>query len=196
MKEGAYFIPFVCSVSLHAVGLVAVVAHSPVLPVAPGVSSVAMKLVSSPSAASASPEMVDSAVVRGQLAAPPLRRMQLRERDRSKVERAAPQKKQAVQIASEAVGAHTPIEVKGLTAPEYPARSRKLGHEGRCVYRVAVSADGRVQEIILLSSSSHAALDRAARRALGKASFLPAYCGKGPCDSTKKIAFTFRLRAS
>jgi TonB family protein len=77
----------------------------------------------------------------------------------------------------------------GLIAPEYPAVSRRLGEEGRVLYRVAFSPGAR-PAITLLSSSGFERLDGAARRALEAAP--PEAFGIGAFDRT--VLFRFRLK--
>ena len=56
---------------------------------------------------------------------------------------------------------------KGRCAPvKYPSRARRLGIEGRVLLRVRIAADGSPERVLVLESSGHGSLDRAARAAV------------------------------
>ncbi len=78
----------------------------------------------------------------------------------------------------------TPIE------PEYPFRARRLGHEGTVAFTVLVGAGGAVLDITLDESSGHAQLDRAARAAVGQASYIP---GSSDSPMSLRVRVVFRL---
>ena len=81
----------------------------------------------------------------------------------------------------------------GLTKPIYPRYSRRHGEEGTLVISVDIRADGRAERIEVIRPSGYSRLDRAALDAVGRARFLPAMRGGKAVNSTKRIAFTFRL---
>ncbi|HEB53180.1 MAG TPA: energy transducer TonB, partial [bacterium] len=56
----------------------------------------------------------------------------------------------------------------------YPPRERRLGHEGTVVLRIAVTADGSIERVVVLEPSPYPGLDRAAVRAARRWRFEPA----------------------
>jgi len=82
----------------------------------------------------------------------------------------------------------------GLVMPAYPRESREKGEEGRVVVSVAIHADGTLTDIKVVESSGYSRLDEAALEAVRHSTFIPATRFGMPVDSTKKIAFTFRLK--
>ena len=85
------------------------------------------------------------------------------------------------------------MRVRGLTRPAYPRVSRRRGEEGTVVFSVEVRADGSRGEIRLERSSGFSRLDCAARRALARATFLPARLNGRPVASRKTFSFRFQL---
>lgn len=77
--------------------------------------------------------------------------------------------------------------------PEYPRLARKRGQEGDVLLEVAVSADGRALETLVLTSSGHAVLDGAARRAVAGWRFVPARQGGQAVASTVRVPIRFRV---
>jgi len=57
--------------------------------------------------------------------------------------------------------------------PEYPRMSQRRGEQGRVVVRVLISAEGRVVQASVRSSSGHERLDDAALKAVRTARFKP-----------------------
>jgi protein TonB len=57
--------------------------------------------------------------------------------------------------------------------PVYPARSRKMGEQGRVMVRVMIDIAGRSSQVLLEKSSGHQALDEAALSAVRAAQFRP-----------------------
>lgn len=82
----------------------------------------------------------------------------------------------------------------GVVMPAYPRESREKGEEGRVVVSVAIHADGTLGDIKVVESSGYSRLDEAALEAVRHSTFIPATRFGMPVDSTKKIAFTFRLK--
>ncbi len=90
-------------------------------------------------------------------------------------------------------GARTPVRVRGLTRPTYPRGSRRRGEEGTVVFSVEVRTDGSRGEVRRERSSGFPRLDRAARRALERATFLPARLNGRPVASRRTFSFRFQL---
>lgn len=93
-----------------------------------------------------------------------------------------------------AQGVDTPLQMHGLTVPEYPDSARKRGFFGDVTYDVLVTSEGRVGAITLVESSGYHILDNAAKRALEEVSFTPAFSGGKPISSSKRVCFSFQLR--
>lgn len=85
------------------------------------------------------------------------------------------------------------MALAGNPQPVYPPLARRRGLEGRVVLRVAVAADGAVQEVTVLRGSGHAMLDEAAREAVSRWRFRPATTGAGPVSAAVEIPVSFRL---
>jgi protein TonB len=77
--------------------------------------------------------------------------------------------------------------------PAYPSESREKGEEGRVVVSFTVRADGTLADIKVVESSGYARLDEAAMEAVRKSAFTPATRFGAPVESTRKIAFVFKL---
>jgi TonB family protein len=73
--------------------------------------------------------------------------------------------------------------------PRYPFRSRVRGEEGVVTLAVRICASGRAEEVEVVTSSGHSALDRAAVSAVRKARFTGA---RGPSIRTR-LSFRFEL---
>jgi len=82
----------------------------------------------------------------------------------------------------------------GMVMPVYPRESREKGEEGRVVISLTIRADGMAADIKVAESSGYPRLDQAALEAVRNSTFIPATRFGLPIDSTKKIAFTFRLK--
>ena len=83
--------------------------------------------------------------------------------------------------------------LEGSAYPDYPAAARRRGQEGRVVYEVRISSDGKLAAAKLITSSRFPLLDDAARRALEQATYRPAIQGFRAVDAVKRIAFVFKL---
>ncbi len=90
-------------------------------------------------------------------------------------------------------GAHLEAHVVGLSKPEYPWYSRIHAEEGVVVLSVEVLANGKPGRTEVVSSSGYRRLDRAALKAVGSASFVPASSDGRAVTSTKRMAFRFDL---
>ncbi len=77
--------------------------------------------------------------------------------------------------------------------PEYPARARREGKEGRVLLRVLVDEQGKSKSVEVDDSSGSEALDRAAAEAIKRWRFSPARYGNKSVESWVKIPIDFRL---
>ncbi|MGH8739945.1 MAG: energy transducer TonB, partial [Burkholderiales bacterium] len=75
----------------------------------------------------------------------------------------------------------------------YPARSRRIGEQGRVILRVLVSPRGLADEVQVRTSSGHARLDEAARTTVSRWRFVPANRGSQPVAAWVLIPVSFRL---
>ena len=77
--------------------------------------------------------------------------------------------------------------------PEYPARARREGKEGRVLLRVLVDEQGKSKSVEVDASSGSEALDRAAAEVIKRWLFSPARYGNKSVESWVKIPIDFRL---
>ncbi len=89
---------------------------------------------------------------------------------------------------------YIPPTTINLPRPDYPIASRRKGEDGRVTLSFLVYSDGTVGGISVVQSSGHPRLDKAASRSLRSAVFRPAAEKGLPVNSTRKIAFSFRLQ--
>lgn len=82
--------------------------------------------------------------------------------------------------------------VGGIRRPEYPARERMMGREGRVSLRVTVDAAGAVREVSVARSGG-AAFDASARRAVERTPFRAARLAERPVPSTVTVEVSFEL---
>lgn len=82
--------------------------------------------------------------------------------------------------------------VGGIRRPEYPARERMLGREGRVSLRVTVDAAGAVRAVAVTRSGGDA-FDRSARRAVEATPFRAARLADRPVASTVTVDVRFEL---
>lgn len=78
-------------------------------------------------------------------------------------------------------------------APAYPPISRRQGDQGTVLLDVAVSADGRADEVGIARSSGHPRLDEAARKAVLRWKFKPAQRGGIAIAARVKVPVQFSL---
>ena len=83
--------------------------------------------------------------------------------------------------------------VKNVFKPSYPSSCKRQGHEGTTVLEVTILSKGKCGNVRLIRSAGCESLDKAARKALKKAKFIPAMRLGVPFTTTKKIAFNFKL---
>ncbi len=89
---------------------------------------------------------------------------------------------------------YIPPTTINLPRPDYPIASRRKGEDGTVTLSFLVYSDGTVGGISVVQSSGHPRLDKAASRSLRSAVFRPAAEKGLPVNSTRKIAFSFRLQ--
>lgn len=77
--------------------------------------------------------------------------------------------------------------------PDYPYRARRLGHQGRVVLKVAVSANGTPVTVTVEHSSGHDTLDDAALNTVRRWHFTPATVGGVAIAGIVEVPITFRL---
>jgi protein TonB len=77
--------------------------------------------------------------------------------------------------------------------PAYPRKARRLGYEGTVILKVLIDEDGRVDDLMLLESSGHTILDRAAVSAVRKWQFVAGTEGGIKKKMWVKIPIRFQL---
>lgn len=82
--------------------------------------------------------------------------------------------------------------VGGIRRPEYPARERMMGREGRVLLLVQVDAAGQVRDVTV-SHSAGEAFDGAARRAVEGTAFRAARVADRDVASTVTVDVSFEL---
>jgi periplasmic protein TonB len=83
---------------------------------------------------------------------------------------------------------------KGLSRPEYPAASIRLGEAGTTGLNLLVGVDGRVSDAQITSSSGSERLDTAAQKhAIRSWKFIPCMNGETPVACWHPIRFTWRI---
>lgn len=80
-------------------------------------------------------------------------------------------------------------------APEYPVISRKLGEQGRVVFRVYVEPDGLPSDVRLQASSGFDRLDNVALAAIKRWKFVPARRGDVAVGGWVLVPLSFSLRS-
>lgn len=83
---------------------------------------------------------------------------------------------------------------KHNTAPPYPRKARRMGFEGIVMLKVLIDENGRVDDLMLLKSSGHTVLDRAALSAVKKWLFEPGTEGGIKKKMWVKIPVRFDLK--
>jgi protein TonB len=80
--------------------------------------------------------------------------------------------------------------------PHYPRLARRRGYEGRVILRLDVGHDGTVARVVVLKSSGHAVLDRAAATAARAWRFMTTMRGRGASDAgvvSVRVPIVFKL---
>jgi periplasmic protein TonB len=85
------------------------------------------------------------------------------------------------------------VQLEGCALPEYPAASITAEETGTVALSFLVDADGQVLESRVDRSSGYRRLDEAARRALGRCKFRPAYVDGKPRQAWAHIKYVWRL---
>lgn len=80
-------------------------------------------------------------------------------------------------------------------APEYPAISRRLGEQGRVVFRVYVEANGLPSDVRVQTSSGFERLDNVALAAIKRWKFVPARRGDAAVGGWVLVPLSFSLRS-
>jgi protein TonB len=83
---------------------------------------------------------------------------------------------------------------KQNAAPLYPLKARRLGYEGIVMLKVLIDENGRVDDLMVLESSGHRVLDRAALSAVKKWLFEPGTEGGVKKKMWVKIPIHFDLK--
>ena len=78
--------------------------------------------------------------------------------------------------------------------PVYPYGARQRGEAGSVVAVILVSAQGRVEQVVIAQSSGFASLDRAAQEALQAARFVPARRGNAAVPARVRLTIIFQLK--
>jgi protein TonB len=77
--------------------------------------------------------------------------------------------------------------------PPYPRVARDLGEQGRVELKVAVSAEGKALQVVLLQGSGHDLLDQAALEWVRRGAFSPARRDGQAIASWLRLSVPFRL---
>jgi protein TonB len=80
------------------------------------------------------------------------------------------------------------------TPPPYPRKARRMGYEGIVMLKVLIDENGRVDDLMLLESSGHTILDRAALSAVREWQFEPGTEGGIKKKMWVKIPVRFQLK--
>jgi len=83
---------------------------------------------------------------------------------------------------------------KGLSQPEYPTSSKRLGEEGLTTLQILIGEDGKVSDAKVAVSSGHDKLDEAAvKHALRSWKFIPCMQGDKPVACWQTVPLRWRL---
>ena len=78
--------------------------------------------------------------------------------------------------------------------PVYPRVARKRGYQGVVLLKVLVSREGRVEDLLVLTSSGYDLLDRSALKAVGKWRFEPGNIDGKLVTMWVKVPVKFELK--
>ncbi|MEI8243398.1 MAG: TonB family protein [bacterium] len=95
--------------------------------------------------------------------------------------------------AGSSAGIEGPISLRRGMKPPYPLGARQRGEEGTVVLETTVAPDGRATAVTVVSSSRFAELDRAAVKAVERATFNPATENGRAIEAQARITIIFRL---
>lgn len=105
---------------------------------------------------------------------------------------AAPAAASAGRVYGESEVDRAAVALGGIRRPEYPARERMLGREGRVTLRVQVDATGKVDEVTVARSAGEA-FDASARRAVERTPFRAARLADRDVPSIVTVDVSFEL---
>jgi len=78
--------------------------------------------------------------------------------------------------------------------PKYPRIARRRGHEGVVLLKVLVDHEGRVDDVLVLKSSGHNALDHSALKAVKNWVFKPGTVDGRPMEMWVRVPVRFELK--
>lgn len=96
-------------------------------------------------------------------------------------------------VAAKAGSEHAVLDFATCAKPKYPAESLQQKHTGTVTIAFDVTAQGKITASRISKSSGHTLLDEAARVAIEKCSFKPAYKNGKPESSTALIQYVWTL---
>lgn len=106
----------------------------------------------------------------------------------------APAKAEVARVAAKTPPTPAKVPKKGLSPPSYPSESKKLGEAGVVALALYLTAEGKVQEARVETSSGFPRLDDAAvKHALKTWRFEPCIEDRKPVACWYKIKFRFQL---
>lgn len=88
------------------------------------------------------------------------------------------------------------VSCPSLTAPAYPAISRRMGEEGKLVLRVELDEDGRIDDARVINSSGYDRLDKAALEAVRSWRCRPSMRDGQPVRAVALQPFNFVLQGN
>ncbi|MDC8446532.1 MAG: energy transducer TonB [Nitrosomonas sp.] len=88
------------------------------------------------------------------------------------------------------------VSCPSLTAPTYPAISRRMGEEGKLVLRVELDEDGRIDDARVIDSSGYDRLDKAALEAVRSWRCRPSIRDGQPVRAVALQPFNFVLQGN
>lgn len=77
--------------------------------------------------------------------------------------------------------------------PAYPQYAKAKGYEGKVLLEVTVGKNGEAKDIKIRHSSGYDSLDNAAKNAVAKWRFIPAYIGSEPVEAKVFVPIEFKL---
>lgn len=101
---------------------------------------------------------------------------------------------QPTATASKPVLEQEPVaDFSTCSKPVYPLASRKAKEAGAVMLRFQISAEGKVEDASVVSSSGYPLLDEAARSSIAKCGFKPGIAGGKPVSSPAIMQYVWRL---
>jgi protein TonB len=80
-----------------------------------------------------------------------------------------------------------------MVKPEYPRLARRLGKEGKVVFRLFIDAHGRLLNVEVVKKAGHG-FDEAVIEAVKASSFQPARLNGKPVDCKATLPISFKLQ--